>query len=140
MFPFGLLHTDERVLNVRLEPINNSSVQTQDVVYRTCRMRWTIETNREGESGKSVLVAWHDDDIIYELFLFHNSYLFLYIFLCFFLFQFLFIYIFTVFFLCYFSFMPDQLSSIQYHPPFSSSSYIAYISMLYTHIKIQAKI
>ena len=25
-------------------------------------MRWTIETNGEGESGKSVLAVQHDDD------------------------------------------------------------------------------
>ena len=25
-------------------------------------MRWTIETNGERESGKTVLAAWHNDD------------------------------------------------------------------------------
>ena len=51
-----------QMLEVWLELIDNSSLQTQDVVYRTCRMRWSIETNKKGESWKSVLTARHDDD------------------------------------------------------------------------------
>ena len=37
-------------------------VQTQDVAWKTCRKRWMIETDGERELGKSVWVAWHDDD------------------------------------------------------------------------------
>ena len=47
---------------IYLELILNSSVRTQDVVRRTCQKRWMIETNGERESGKSVLIARHDDD------------------------------------------------------------------------------
>ena len=38
------------------ELIYNSSVRTQDVVWRTCREWWIIETN-----GERVLAAWHSD-------------------------------------------------------------------------------
>ena len=35
-------------------------------LQQPCQMQWTIETNREGESGKSMLMAWHDgDDDVY---------------------------------------------------------------------------
>ena len=33
----------------------------RDVIWKTCRERWTIETNGERELGKSVQVAWKDD-------------------------------------------------------------------------------
>ena len=56
---------DEQELGSKLEPIFNSSVLIQDVAWNTCRERWTIEKNEERGSGKSVLVAWHDDDDIY---------------------------------------------------------------------------
>ena len=42
------------------------SVQTLDVICRTCRERWIIETNGKRELGKSVLSAeLNDDDNIY---------------------------------------------------------------------------
>ena len=41
---------------------NNSSVPIQDVAWKTCRERWTIEKDGERESGKPILVALHDDD------------------------------------------------------------------------------
>ena len=53
---------DEQRLDDQPEPINNSSVPIQDVAWKTCRERWTIETGGEKGSGKSVLAAWHDDD------------------------------------------------------------------------------
>ena len=34
----------------------------QDVTWKTCRVRCTIETNGERGSGKTVLAARHDDD------------------------------------------------------------------------------
>ena len=40
----------------------NSSVQTQDVVYKTCWEQWMIGINGERNSGKSVLAARLDDD------------------------------------------------------------------------------
>ena len=40
----------------------NSAVRTQDVVWKTCRNRWTIGTNGERVSGKSVLAICHDED------------------------------------------------------------------------------
>ena len=56
----GPLLTDEQMLHVWLELIYNRSVRTQDVVPRTYRMQWTIETNDVGESEKSVLTVRHD--------------------------------------------------------------------------------
>ena len=53
---------DKKRLDDQLEPIYNSTVRIQDVVWKTTRERWTIETDDEGGSGKSVLAAWHDDD------------------------------------------------------------------------------
>ena len=55
------LHTDEQLLGDQLELMYSSSVRRQDVALKTSRKRWTIETSGEGESGKSVLVARHDD-------------------------------------------------------------------------------
>ena len=40
----GPLHMDEQRQDDQLEPINNSSVQIQDVVLKTYRERWSIET------------------------------------------------------------------------------------------------
>ena len=42
--------------------IYNSSVPIQDVALKTYREQWTIEIGGERGSGRSVLVAWHDDD------------------------------------------------------------------------------
>ena len=52
-----------------LKPIYNSSVLI-DVAWKTHRKQWTIEINGGRGSGKSVLVACHDDisiDISYRL-------------------------------------------------------------------------
>ena len=48
---YGSLHTVEQVLNDQRELINNSSVQTLVVAWKTCWKRWTIVTN--GEKGYS---------------------------------------------------------------------------------------
>ena len=53
---------DKQRLDDQLEPIYSSSVLIQDVDWKTCRERWTIETSGERGPGKSVLVARHDDD------------------------------------------------------------------------------
>ena len=58
----GPLHIDEQRQDDQLEPIYNSSVPIQDVAWKTSQERWTIETGSERGSGRSVLVARHDDD------------------------------------------------------------------------------
>ena len=58
----GLHHTDEQELDVRLDPTRSSFVQTKDVVQGTYRNRWTIKTNGEGESEKSLPTARYEDD------------------------------------------------------------------------------
>ena len=65
LFSYGAIPTDVQVLNDQVELMKNRSVRTQDVVLKTRRKRWTIETNSVREFGKSVLVACHDhnDDI-----------------------------------------------------------------------------
>ena len=64
MYSSGPLHTYEQRVDDQLQIINNNNyVPIQDVAWKTCRERWTIETNGKRGSGKSVLVAQHDDDI-----------------------------------------------------------------------------
>ena len=63
----GPLHADEQELGDQQEPIHNSSLLMYDVSWKTCRERWTIETNGERGSGKSVLAARHNDDNIMVL-------------------------------------------------------------------------
>ena len=46
----------------QLEPIDNGTVLTQDVAWKTRWEQWTIETSCERKSTKSVLEARHDDD------------------------------------------------------------------------------
>ena len=53
---------DEQKLADQLRPIYNSSVPIQNVAWKTCRERWTIETGSERGSGKFVLAVRHDDD------------------------------------------------------------------------------
>ena len=53
---------DKQSLDDQPEPIYNSSVPIEDITWKTFRLRWTIETGRERESGISVQVARHDDD------------------------------------------------------------------------------
>ena len=45
-----------------LETIYKSSVLIQDVALKTYRKIWTIEKGGEKKPGRSVLMAWHDDD------------------------------------------------------------------------------
>ena len=77
MYSHGPLHTDDQQ-----EHIYNSSVLIQNVVWKICRERWTIETSRERDSGKSVLAVRHDDDndiYVYQQLLFFNAISCLYI-------------------------------------------------------------
>ena len=46
----------------QIETTYNSSVLIQDIAWRTCLERWTIETGSERGSVKSVLAARQDDD------------------------------------------------------------------------------
>ena len=57
MFSYGPLHRDDQQ-----DLIYNSLVQTQDVAWKSCRKRWTIETNGERVLGKSMLAARNDDN------------------------------------------------------------------------------
>ena len=53
---------DEQSQDDHLEPTYNSSVPIQDVALKTYQERWTIEKDGKRESGRSALVAWHDND------------------------------------------------------------------------------
>ena len=58
----GRPHIVEQMQDDQLEPIFNSSVLIQGVALKTHRERWTIEKDSGRGSGRSVLVAQHDDD------------------------------------------------------------------------------
>ena len=64
------IHTDEQGLGKQLEPICNNSVLIQDVVWKTFRERWTIETSGERGSGKYALTARHDDVIYIYIYIY----------------------------------------------------------------------
>ena len=76
------IHTEELELDDQLELINNSSVRTEDIVKKTCRIQWTIETDgkrereweRERESQGNLIAAWHNDD--------YDIYIYIYICVC----------------------------------------------------------
>ena len=57
-FIYGLLHMEIPVLADQQELIYISSVQIQNVVWKTCQEWWMIGTDgeRESESGKSVMM------------------------------------------------------------------------------------
>ena len=85
------LHMDEQRQNDLLEPTYCSSVPIQNVALKTCRKQWTIEKGREKGSGISVLMAWHDDDLLNfycpisavnnEIFLVDDIYIYIYIYI-----------------------------------------------------------
>ena len=56
---------DEHKQENQLEPTYNSSVPIQDLDLKTFREQWTIETDGEKGSGRSVVAARHDDDDIH---------------------------------------------------------------------------
>ena len=58
----GPLHMDEQMQDDQLESTYNSFVPIQDVALKTYRERWTIEKGGGRGSGRSALVARHDDD------------------------------------------------------------------------------
>ena len=60
----GLPHMDEQRQDVQLGPTYNSSVPMQDVALKTYRKWWMIERGGGRGSGRSVLMAQHDDDIL----------------------------------------------------------------------------
>ena len=53
---------DMPVLGNQQELIYDSSVLTQDVVWKTCQKWWMIGTNGKRKSGESMLAAWLDND------------------------------------------------------------------------------
>ena len=53
---------DSPMLADHQEQIYISSVRTQDVVWKTCRERWMIGTDREKQSEKPMLLVRLDDD------------------------------------------------------------------------------
>ena len=53
---------DEQRQVVQLEPTYSSAVPIQDVALRTYQKQWTIGRGGERGSGRSVLIARHDDD------------------------------------------------------------------------------
>ena len=55
---------DDQRQDNQLEPIYNSSVPMQDIPLKTFQEQWMIETGGERGSGRSVLVARHDEDNI----------------------------------------------------------------------------
>ena len=55
IFSYGPLHMDVPVLVDQQELIYKSSVQTQDVVWKSCQERWVIGLIGEKESEKSLL-------------------------------------------------------------------------------------
>ena len=53
---------DEQRQDDQLEPVYNSSVPIQDVALKTYLEQWTIETGGKRGSGRSILLAQHDED------------------------------------------------------------------------------
>ena len=75
MYTWGLLHMDEQKFDDQLEPIYNSSVPIQEVTWKNFLGAMMIETGGVRESGRSVLVAWHDvgyDEILKLVLSFHE--------------------------------------------------------------------
>ena len=61
MYSCEPLHTDEQGLVNQFDPINNCFVLIQDIAWKTCRERWTIETSGLRRPGKSAPVGRHHD-------------------------------------------------------------------------------
>ena len=60
MFFYEPLHMDMPALADQQEFIYITSVQTQDVVWKTCQEQWMIGMDGERESGRSVLAVQLD--------------------------------------------------------------------------------
>ena len=65
MYSCGPFHMDVQRLDDLLKPIYSSTVPIQDVFLKICRKQWMIGRGGERGSGISVLIARHDDDIIW---------------------------------------------------------------------------
>ena len=57
---------DKQKQDDQQEPIYNSSVLIQNVALKTYWERWTIEVGGGRGSGRAVLVAQHDDNVMYQ--------------------------------------------------------------------------
>ena len=66
MYTCGSFNTDGQMTSDQLEPIYNSSVQTQDVSWKSCRGWWTIGTSGGRGSRKSKLADHLDNVEIYR--------------------------------------------------------------------------
>ena len=53
---------DKQRQDDQLEPTYNSGMSIRNIVLKTYREQWMIETGGERGSGRSVLAAQHDDD------------------------------------------------------------------------------
>ena len=60
--PCGSRHMDEQRQDIQLGPTYNSSVPIQYVALKTYQKRWTIKRGGGRGSGRSVLMARHDDN------------------------------------------------------------------------------
>ena len=63
------IHMEMQRQDDQLEPTYCSSVPIHDVTLTTCRKQWTIGRSDERGSGRSVLIARRDDDILIIFFL-----------------------------------------------------------------------
>ena len=79
---------DEQRQDDQQEPIYDSSVPMQDIALKTSQERWTIETNGENGSGRSVLAARHDDDDDDD-----DIYIYIYIYMCVYIYLYIYIYV-----------------------------------------------
>ena len=61
MYSCGPLHMTEQKQDNQLEPTYKSSVPIHDVTLKTSWKQWMIGRGGERGSGKSVLMARHDD-------------------------------------------------------------------------------
>ena len=62
MYSYGPPHMAEQKQGDQLEPTYSSFMRIRGVALRTCWKQWTIGRGSERGSGRSVLMAWHDDD------------------------------------------------------------------------------
>ena len=67
MYSYGPPLMAEQKQDDQLEHTYSSYVKIWDVVWKTCRRRWTIGKSGERGSGITVRAAWHDDDYFHLL-------------------------------------------------------------------------
>ena len=70
MYSSGPLHMDEQRQDDQLEPTYSSSMPIRDVAQKTCLKQWTIGRSGERGSGIFVLMARHDDDDDYIIYMY----------------------------------------------------------------------